>query len=271
MPNTIELLRKIQQIDLRIDALLKEEAQYRSSLEGSGEELGTMTAELETLEGEVSSLTTQKNEKQEHVRQNKERIERDQVRLSEIKNDKQYKAVNKEITNAEKSNKLLGMEIDSLSDRLTEKEGLLSEKQGAFGEKDSALGAMKDGLGEKEGQWASSREGFDVEREVVAKEIEPRILKRYERVKAGSGGIGIVNVKDETCLGCYIHIPPQTYIQLLRESSDIIDCPHCHRILYFAAEKEETSADCEQESAPETVPEVATEAATETAPEPTAD
>jgi hypothetical protein len=253
------LLRKIQQIDLRIDALIKEEAQYRASIEGSGEELGAMTAELEALEAEVSALTTQKQEKEELVRLNKERIERDQVRLSEIKNDKQYKAVNKEISNAEKSNKLLGMEIDSLSDRLTEKSALLGEKQVAFGEKDNALGTMKDGLAEKEGQWSGSREGMDTERAEFSKDIEPRLLKRYERVKAGSGGIGIANVKDETCLGCYIHIPPQTYIQLLRGGSEIIDCPHCHRILYFAAETEETSTECEQAAATETVPETVPE------------
>jgi hypothetical protein len=273
LPNTIKLLREIQQIDLRIDALSKEEAQYRESLEGSGEELGAMSAEVETLEAEVAVLTTQKNEKTEMVRQNKERIERDQVRLSEIKNDKQYKAVNKEISNAEKSNKLLGMEIDSLSDRTTEKAELLAEKQGVFEEKNTSLESMKEGLAEKEGQWTGARDGFDAERAAVAKDIEPRILKRYERVKAGSGGIGIANVKDETCLGCYIHIPPQTYIHLLRGGSDIIDCPHCHRILYYAAQTEETpagedsdaqeaSTETAAEPAPETTPEAASEEAT---------
>ncbi len=143
MPNTIILLRGIQRIDLQIDALLKEEAMYRESLAGSGEELGGMAAEVEALEAEVLELNTQKKEKEEHVRQNKERIEKDQTRLSEIKNDKQYKAVNKEISNAEKSNRLLGMEIDALSDKLVEKENELSERQGRLSEKDAALGGMK--------------------------------------------------------------------------------------------------------------------------------
>jgi len=235
LPNTITLLREIQRIDLQIDALLKEEAQYRASLEGSGEELGGMAASVEALEGEVSELSTQKKEKEEHVRLNKERIAKDQVRLGEIKNDKQFKAVNKEISNAEKSNKLLGMEIDSLSDRLTEMESNLTEQQGRLTEKDAQLTGMKEDLSGKEDLWKGTREGLDAEREAIAKDIKPQVLNRYGRIKSRRGGIGIVNVADETCLGCYIQIPPQIYIHLLKNTSDLTECPHCHRILYFAA------------------------------------
>lgn len=249
MPNTITLLREIQRIDLQIEALLKEEAQYRASLEGSGEELGGMAAEVEALEAEVSELTEQKKEREEHVRQNKERIEKDQARLGEIKNDKQYKAVNKEISNAEKSNRLLGMEIDALGDRLTEKENELSERQGRLSQKDAALGSMKEELAGKESLWSKNREGLDAEREAVAKDIKPQVISRYERIRSRRGGTGIANVKDETCLGCYIQIPPQIYIHLLKATSELIDCPHCHRILYFAAEVIEEAVP--EEAAPE--------------------
>lgn len=242
MPNTIELLREIQRIDLQIGAIVKEEEQYRANLDGSGAELGGMASEVEAIEAEVAGMTSQKKEKEELVRQNNERIAKDQTRLSEIKNDKQYKAVNKEISNAEKSNKLIGMEMDSLLERLSEKEAELSGKQGELGEKDAALGGMKEGLLEKEGQWVKSREALDGERAEIAKDLKPAILKRYERIKSKRGGIGIANVKDETCLGCYIQIPAQTYNHLLRGDSDIIDCPHCHRILYYAAQVEEEAA-----------------------------
>ncbi|VAV83274.1 hypothetical protein MNBD_DELTA01-1510 [hydrothermal vent metagenome] len=267
MPNTIALLREIQRIDLLVDALLKEEAQYRASLAGSGEELGGMTAEVEVLEAEVLELTTQKKEKEDRVRQNKERIEKDQTRLSEIKNDKQYKAVNKEISNAEKSNRLLGMEIDALSDKLTEKENEFNEQQGRLSEKDAALGGMKEDLAGKEALWAGTREGLDAERAGIAKDIKPQIISRYERIKSRRGGIGIVNVADETCLGCYIQIPPQIYIHLLKNTSELIDCPHCHRMLYFAAEKQEgeDAAASPSEKSPE--PALAVEAAEEVTPE----
>jgi len=241
------LLREIQRIDLQIDALVKEEEQYRASLAGSGEELGGMTSEVESLQGALEEVVSQKKEKEEQVRQNKERIARDQERLSEIKNDKQYKAVNKEISNAEKSNKLLGMEIDALSEKLSTMEGELSEKQGRLGDKDAALGGMKEGLLEKESLWKQSRAALDAERAEIVKELRPQVINRYERIKSRRGGIGIVNVKDETCLGCYIQIPPQIYIQLLKGDSEMLDCPHCHRILYFAAEEAAT----EEGAAPE--------------------
>ena len=61
-----------------------------------------MDAEAERSKLELDALASGKAEKEDKLRENKERIEKDQKRLGDIKNDKQYKALTKEISDAEK-------------------------------------------------------------------------------------------------------------------------------------------------------------------------
>ena len=47
--------------------------------------------------------------------------------------------------------------------------------------------------------------------------------------------MGVVNVRQETCQGCFVHIPPQMFIEV-QKNKEIIRCPNCNRILYFEGE-----------------------------------
>ncbi len=233
MPNSIKLLCEIQKIDLELDAIDKEEERYRRKLESAGKELERIDEETVALRGEVEALSNEKKDKEDVLRQKREKIEKDKQRLSEITNDRQYKAVTKEITSAEKAARLVSMELDALNEKIEKRGKELAEKENELEKKAGELKALKDGLGDKEAEWERARQDKALRREAVSKELKPHLLKNYERIKSRRGGVGIVNVRDETCLGCYIQIPPQVYIQLRRGPDEIITCPHCHRILYF--------------------------------------
>jgi predicted nucleic acid-binding Zn-ribbon protein len=47
-----------------------------------------------------------------------------------------------------------------------------------------------------------------------------------------SGGIAVTEVKGEVCQGCNMNIPPQLYVEI-KSNEEIIQCPQCHRILYY--------------------------------------
>ena len=70
--------------------------------------------------------------------------------------------------------------------------------------------------------------------------MRPDIFKKYETIRAKRGGIGLAKVQDETCQGCYIHIPPQVFIILKRGVEELLTCPHCHRILYVDTQGQAT-------------------------------
>ena len=69
-------------------------------------------------------------------------------------------------------------------------------------------------------------------REALTKQIEARLFKLYDTLKEKRRGVGVVNVKSETCQGCFLNIPPQMYIEVQKNNA-LIQCPNCNRILYW--------------------------------------
>ena len=74
------------------------------------------------------------------------------------------------------------------------------------------------------------------QREEQASKIKKSTLMKYDRVRAHRHNIGIASVKDEVCNGCYMHIPPQLYVEV-KKDLEVHTCPHCQRILYYIPPK----------------------------------
>ncbi len=90
-------------------------------------------------------------------------------------------------------------------------------------------------LAELNGQIAEARSV----RDVLAKQLRPDVLKRYGTIKMRRG-LAVVAVRDGTCRGCNMNIPPQLYNTLQRGNSLEL-CPNCNRIIYWARLLEETT------------------------------
>jgi len=75
------------------------------------------------------------------------------------------------------------------------------------------------------------------EREKIIREIEPRFLRQYERIRKAKSGLSVVPIKRNSCGGCYSTIPPQRIIQI-RELDRLYTCEYCGRILVWIDESE---------------------------------
>jgi predicted nucleic acid-binding Zn-ribbon protein len=227
------MLDRIQRIDLEIEAVGKEGEVCRKEFEKAAAELKEIQNELDAIASEIEELKGARREFEEKIRLNIEKIESDEKRLGEITKEKQYSALTKEIANAQKKRKLHEMELAAVKEKLENKKNELEKKNASFNEKTEEVERGLEELEVKEKQWEAAMKEKKARRETVAGSISPDLLTRYETIRQRRGGLGVVQVKNETCLGCYMNIPPQVYIQLVKGTEEIITCPNCHRILYF--------------------------------------
>jgi len=72
-------------------------------------------------------------------------------------------------------------------------------------------------------------------RQQIVPEIEPKILGQYERILLNRDSLAIVGVKDNSCQGCNMFVPPQV-INLIKMYERIITCEICNRILFIPDE-----------------------------------
>ncbi|MCD4722791.1 MAG: nucleotide-binding protein, partial [Desulfobacula sp.] len=66
----------------------------------------------------------------------------------------------------------------------------------------------------------------------IGKNIDPSLMTRFVKISKMNKGLAVVKVRKEVCMGCFMNIPPQLYIEVQRGDSLIL-CPQCSRILYY--------------------------------------
>ncbi len=232
MSDAIRVLEQIQRLDLEIGLTEEEEKRYLRDIEGIGVELKKAQEEIEKLKPETEALKGQMSSVDEKIRQSVEKIARDEKRLNEIKNAKELGALNKEISAANKSKKAGEEEKARLSGAIDEKNAVAGSRLSFINAKNDELNRLTQELAAKKETWAEAIADILERKESFKAGLRPDIFKKYETIRAKRGGVGLSKVKDETCQGCYIHIPPQVYIILKRGGEELLTCPHCHRILY---------------------------------------
>jgi len=213
--------------------------------------LRTYPLQVEHLQKQLEELDRKKSEEQDRIenlekeRRKKEgeleleseRIRKSQLRLLEVKTNKEYQAMLKEIEWAKEINSQREEEIITILDEIDRsKSNLGSIEQRIEGEKketEQEIATIQQKMVQLEKDLANSQEV----RNKIIQELDPQLLKRYVTLKERRDGVAIVLVKNEACQGCYVNIPPQLYNEV-QQSKEIILCPNCNRILY--ADNEQT-------------------------------
>ena len=72
-------------------------------------------------------------------------------------------------------------------------------------------------------------------RSAISKDLEIRILNRYERLRGNKGETkAVVPVINGVCQGCFISVSTATSAELQRCNS-LLSCDHCGRFIYHLA------------------------------------
>jgi hypothetical protein len=86
-----------------------------------------------------------------------------------------------------------------------------------------------------------ARLGADIERDrsrraTLIETVDAELRRRYEMILSRRGGLAVVAVRDGTCQGCRMKVPPQLYNQIQR-NDQVILCPSCQRMLHWQPEQ----------------------------------
>lgn len=232
MSNTIRTLEEIQKIDLEVLAIEAGERGLKEEMERVSAEAAAHEDGVRRLGAEVEELNVFLKNVDERIRQNLEQIGKDEKRVASIKNTRELNAVTKEISAANKSKRQNEQEKANYAAKLEEKRIALGSLEDALKARRARLEELAAELESKMPVWKQAADEKIRLRDNVKAGLRPDVFKRYENIRAKRGGVGLALIKNETCQGCHINIPPQVYIELRKGAEEIYTCPHCHRILY---------------------------------------
>ena len=178
------------------------------------------------------------------------RLSKYKGQLMEVKTNKEYHAMQNEITAAEE---VVRREEDRLLERMEEAETLAAELKAAeaalkTGQTDVVREPPADGRRSNDDR---AGPGQDQRRaRAVAASVSAAALALFERVSKHRKGLAMSEAREGLCTQCHVRLRPQVYNELRRNES-VMQCESCSRILYFVAPAVAATAPAaEPESAP---------------------
>ena len=231
MRDQLRRLEELQQHDARIQEL-------ENALKAIPAKLATTQADLARVEAMLNSERSALGETERYYAEQKgllgddeQQVSSAKHKLSQAKNSKEYMAAQREIEQRRESVAGREGEISKLVEAVDAKKKLLADRAADVQtlkdsiQKDSDAARAR--MAELEGKIAVLRG----ERDALAAGVKPEMLKRYSTIRMRRG-LAVVSVRNGTCQGCNMNIPPQLY-NTLQRGQTIETCPSCHRIIYW--------------------------------------
>ena len=226
----LDILIKMQQRDDIIgekEILMQELPRELSSIKNDLEKANTHLSETEQRLEE--NLMMQKL-KELDIQSNNVKINKYKEQLLTIKTNKEYKALNSEVSHLENKNS----ETDDILIELMEEEANIRiqlEKDIKNQEKaDSVLKANEEKLNNKIKQVQKEIEQIRDERNEYASKLRQQILKRYASLIKNKNRKAVVFNENNACSGCGFNIRPQLVIEI-NNKDRLVNCESCGRIL----------------------------------------
>ncbi len=227
----LKALYELQTIHTQIDKIRQvrgelpmEVADLEDDVEGLETRIQKIKSELDDLEDDI---VTRKN----LIKEAQANIKKYETQLNEVKNNREYEAISKEIEIqgldiqvSEKKIKEYGYEITTKT-QIYEK--ALADLEGRRAD----LDAKKAELGTITSETEKEENELNSEADKASKNIEERLLIAYNRLRGNAkNGLAVVTIQRDSCSGCFNQIPPQRQSDI-RQRKKIIVCEHCGRIL----------------------------------------
>lgn len=229
--HNIEVLIKLQEAEteiVRIKTILDKFEKEKSKL---GVKLKQFGSALEENKENLLKSSEACQDLEKEIRMIEERIVKSNEKLRMVKTNKEYQLFLREVDDNKKRKDALETE---LIERLVEKEKLESivqDSQKEYMLLEAQVKSEKEEIEKKSVEDKEMLEHYLEQQVKIGETLDPSLMVRFNKISKMNQGLAVVNVKNEVCMGCFMNIPPQLYIEVQRGKS-LISCPQCSRILY---------------------------------------
>lgn len=234
--------------DLSVEEKLKTLYQLQTTLSAIDEKRalrGELPLEVQDLEDEIAGLTIRiekiKNDikefqnavvqKKAEINEAQASVERYKEQLNDVKNNREYDTLSKEIEFQSLEIELCNKKIREANVKIEEKNKDLQNNEELIKDRRVALEEKKNELDEIMDETRAEEEKLKEKAKELELKIVPRLLTSFKRIRKNArNGLGIVYVQRDACGGCFNKIPPQRQLDI-RMHKKIIVCEYCGRIM----------------------------------------
>ena len=227
----LKVLYELQTVLSKIDDIKTLRGELPLEVQDLEDEIEGLNTRIEKIEADIANLKTGVASKKVEIETAKDNIAKYTEQLNNVRNNREYDLLNKEIENQTLDVELAEKHIrEFTADQKFKKESLEENNQLLEGRKKDLAAKQK----ELEDIIAETKQEEEKLRETAKKleeKVETRLLQSFKRIRKNSrNGLGVVYVERDACGGCFNKIPPQRQLDI-RSRKKIIVCEYCGRIM----------------------------------------
>ena len=246
MNDQLKLMIELQGLDTAIESIADNIALLPGKLAQFETPLKEAHTLYESIKKKAETLNKKKHDKDLELDEVQDKIDKLKTRSSDIKTNKEYEAHRKEIEVFE--NNILKIEdellvlmeaIEAFEDEMQKEKEIVNKAEEEFKKQEALVEEEKKKLNSEIEMCKAKRDEFATR---IDKDLYDQYMQKFKRL----GGLAVVQVENEVCLGCNTNIPPQLYNDI-KETSKTYTCYYCKRFLYY---QEPPAAENPQATAP---------------------
>lgn len=227
----LQHLYELQRIDTEIDKIRTLRGELPLEVQDLEDELAGLETRIENLKNEIVESDKNVATKKQEITKSEELIKKYTEQLNNVRNNREYDALNKEVEFQKLEIELQNKRIREAQKTKEEKEINLEISTKQYEEKKIDLEAKKSELNDIITETHKDEENLMRKSEELSENIEERLLTAYQKIRSNArNGLAVVTVDRDACGGCFNKIPPQRQLDI-RSRKKIIVCEYCGRIL----------------------------------------
>ncbi|HEY7790436.1 MAG TPA: C4-type zinc ribbon domain-containing protein [Vicinamibacterales bacterium] len=228
----LERLIRLQQLDSAADAARRRIGEQPERSRALQSRLDEAQALVDAARTRLTDSQTARRTVEKEVAVIQGRLTKFKDQLMEVKTNREYQAMQKEIEVAQVEVK--SME-DQILDGMLEAESLtaaVKDAERALKAEQSAIDAERRTMDEEVARLSKEVDSAVAARQALVAQVDARLMATYDQVARNRKGVAVAEAKDGHCTICHVRLRPQVFNEIRRNES-IMQCDSCQRILYF--------------------------------------
>jgi predicted nucleic acid-binding Zn-ribbon protein len=232
MTPELERLIRLQQIDSFIESARRRVADHPSLVAALDTKLASSTQAVAAAKQQVAENRAARAAVEKDLAMIQGRLSKFRDQLMQVKTNKEYQAMQKEIEVAQHDVRRLE---DKILERMLEADDLtaaVKKAEAGLAQDQSAIAKERTALEQETERLRGELDKVAAERADVVAQIPPPLLGTYDTLMKGRRGLAVVEARDYLCTACHVRLRPQVFNEI-RRGDTIHQCGSCQRILYM--------------------------------------
>ncbi len=221
----------LQKIDSKIDEINKLRGELPMEVKDLEDEIAGLNTRIRNIDNEIEAIHEDIVRKQNAQAEAKDLLKKYEKQQNNVKNSREFEAINKEIELQELEIKACEKKIKDANAEKLEQEEAKAKINAVIAEKEEVLNLKQSELQKIIAETEKEESALIEKREKAKLDVEPRLLNSYLKIRSSyRNGLAVVPVERDSCGGCFNVIPPQRQSDI-RLRKKMIVCEHCGRVL----------------------------------------